>query len=70
MTKATLIKESIELGLVYSVRGLVHYQHGGKLGCMQTDMILDKDLRVDMPDFRFLRAVCGDNLLALLFCQN
>lgn len=32
--------------------------------------ILDKDLRVDMPDFRFLRAVCGDNLLALLFCQN
>lgn len=27
--------------------------------------ILDKGLRVDMPGFRFLRAMCGDNLLAL-----
>lgn len=29
--------------------------------------ILDKDLRVGMAGFRFPRAVCGDNLLALLF---
>lgn len=29
--------------------------------------ILDKDRRVGMAGFRFPRAVCGDNLLALLF---
>jgi hypothetical protein len=27
MTKATFIKESISLGLVYSFRGLVHHHH-------------------------------------------
>ena len=46
MTKATLIKENIELGLAYSFRGLVHYHHGGKHGCMQADMVLEKELRI------------------------
>jgi hypothetical protein len=36
---ATLIKESIALGLAYSFSGLVHY-HGGKHGGVQGDMVL------------------------------
>ena len=41
MTKATLIKENISLGLAYSFRGLmVHYHHSGKHGSMQADMVL------------------------------
>jgi hypothetical protein len=35
MTKATLIRESIELGLAYYFRCLVHYHHGGECGSMQ-----------------------------------
>jgi hypothetical protein len=46
MTKATLIKENIELGLAYSFRGVVHYHQGGKHGSMQVDMVLEKKLRV------------------------
>ena len=42
MARATLIKESISLGLAYSFRGLVHYHHGS----MQADMVLEKELRV------------------------
>jgi hypothetical protein len=42
MTKATLIKENIELGLAYSFGGLVHYHHGGKHGSMQADMVLEE----------------------------
>jgi hypothetical protein len=39
------IKESILNG-AYSVRGLVHYCHGGKHGCIQADMLLERSLRV------------------------
>ena len=46
MTKASLIKENIELGLAYSFRGVVHYHQGGKHGSMQVDMVLEKKLRV------------------------
>jgi hypothetical protein len=42
MTMATLTKENILLGLAYSFRGLDHYCHGGKHGCMQADMVLEK----------------------------
>lgn len=38
MTVATLIKESIQLGLAYSFRGLIHY-HGWKCDGMQADMV-------------------------------
>ena len=45
MTKATLIKENISLGLASSFRGLVHcncgaeaWQHAGR----QTDMVLEE----------------------------
>jgi hypothetical protein len=46
MTIATLIKESISLGLTYSFKGSVLYHHGGKHGSMQADMVLEKELRV------------------------
>ena len=32
MTKATLIKESIQLGLAYRFRGLIHYHQGEEHG--------------------------------------
>jgi hypothetical protein len=46
MTKATLIKENIQLTLAYSFRGIVHYHHGGKHGSMKADTVLKKELRV------------------------
>jgi hypothetical protein len=46
MTMATLIKEIISLGLVYSFRDLILYHHGGKHGGMYADMVLEKELRV------------------------
>ena len=39
MTMATLIKESIYLGLAYNFRDMVHYHQGGKHGGMQADMM-------------------------------
>ena len=44
MTKATLIKENISLGLAYSFRGSSHY-HGRKHGSVQADRMLE-ELRV------------------------
>jgi hypothetical protein len=44
MTKATLIKENISLGLNYSFRDLVHYHHE-KHGSIQADMVLEKEMR-------------------------
>ena len=41
MTKATLIKENIQLGLAYGFRGLVHYHRGRKHGSIQADMVLE-----------------------------
>jgi len=46
MTKATLIKANISLGLAYGFRGSVHYHHGEKHGSVQADMVLEKELRV------------------------
>jgi hypothetical protein len=43
MTKATVTKESIQLGLAYSFRDLIHYRHEGSI---QADMVLEKELRV------------------------
>jgi hypothetical protein len=42
MTKATLIKETIQLGLVYSFRGSAHYHHSGKQGSVQADIVLEE----------------------------
>ena len=46
MTRPTLIRKLIYLGLAYSFRGLVHYHHGGEHGSMQADRVLEKSLRV------------------------
>jgi hypothetical protein len=45
----------IGAGLLF--RGLVHYSHGGKPGSMQTDLVLEKELRVLHLD---LQAAEGD----------
>ena len=45
MTKATLIKENISLGLAYSFRDLVHYHHGGKHSGIPADMDVEKEPR-------------------------
>jgi hypothetical protein len=41
MTKATLIKANIQLGPVYSFRGLVDYDHSRKLGSIQADIVVE-----------------------------
>lgn len=38
---ATLIKESLELGLAYSFRGSAHSHHSKKHGSMKANMVLD-----------------------------
>lgn len=40
MTKATLMKADIKLGLADSFRGSVHCHHSGKEGSVQADMEL------------------------------
>jgi hypothetical protein len=50
MTKATLRKENILLGLDYSFSGLVCYYYGGRHDCVQADMVLVKELRVLLLD--------------------
>jgi hypothetical protein len=42
MTKASLIKENIDLGLAYCFRGLVHSHHDGKHGSVQADIVLEE----------------------------
>ena len=54
MTKATLIKENIELGLAYSFRDLAYYHHGGKHSRVQADLVLEK-LRVLHLDLKAAR---------------
>jgi hypothetical protein len=46
MTTATLTKANISLLLLFSLRGSVHYHHGGKHCIMQADMVLEKALTV------------------------
>jgi hypothetical protein len=50
MTKATLKKENIQLGLAYSFRGPVCCYHGGKHSIMQANLMLEEKLRVLHPD--------------------
>jgi hypothetical protein len=52
MTKATLIKENISLGLAYSFRCSVHYYHSRMHDSMQADMVMEKLLRVLHPDLK------------------
>jgi hypothetical protein len=40
------------LGLAYSFRGLVHYQHGRKHDSKQADTVLEKELRVLQLDLQ------------------
>jgi hypothetical protein len=42
MTKGTLKKNNIELGLAYSCKGLIHYHHGS----IQAVLVLEKEPRV------------------------
>jgi hypothetical protein len=53
MIKATLIKDSIYLGLVYRFRGSVHYHQGGKPGSIQASMA--QELRVLYLDWKASR---------------
>jgi hypothetical protein len=46
MIKATLIKESIWLGLSYGFKGLINSYHHGEHGNMPSVMVLEKYLRV------------------------
>jgi hypothetical protein len=57
MIKATLIKENISLGLAYSFRGLVHYDQGGKIGGIQSDLVLE-ELRVLHLDPKAAKGDC------------
>jgi hypothetical protein len=45
MTKATLVKDNILLGLSYTFRSSVHYHQGRKHGSIQAGMVLE-ELRV------------------------
>jgi hypothetical protein len=38
------------LGLAYRFRVFIHYCHGKKLGGIQEDMVLEKELKVLYPD--------------------
>jgi hypothetical protein len=50
MTKATLMKENINLELAYSFTGFVYYYHGRDRGGMQADMRLEKLLTASHLD--------------------
>ena len=53
-TKSSLTKESISLRLAYSSE--VHYHDSGKHGGVQTDMALEKELRVLNLDLKAAEA--------------
>jgi hypothetical protein len=55
MTKITLIKANISLGLDYSFRGSVHYHHGMKHGSLQANIVLEEKLRVLHLDLKASR---------------
>jgi hypothetical protein len=42
MTKATLMKKTIYLGLTYRFKGSFYYYQGGKHGSIQAGMVLGK----------------------------
>jgi hypothetical protein len=62
MTKSTLIKANISLGLAYSFGGLVHYHHGRNRGSVQSDKLLEKELcvlKLDTKTAKRLSSHCG-----------
>jgi hypothetical protein len=59
MTKATLTKESIKLGLPYRFKGAVYYHHGVKHGNMQADMKELRVLNLDPKEARKKRSSMG-----------
>ena len=46
MTKATVTKENISLGVAYRFSVLVLYHHGRKHGSMQADVVLEREVKV------------------------
>jgi len=46
MTKATLIKDDIQLRLAHRFRGSVHYHYGRKHGIVQADVMVMEEPRV------------------------
>ena len=63
MNMATLVKDNVSLGLAYSFRGSVHYHRGGKHGSIQTDTVLEKELRVLNLDARAARRMSFEGSL-------
>jgi hypothetical protein len=63
MTKITLIKANISLGLDYSFRGSVHYHHDRKHGSEQVDMVLEEKLRILHLDLEASRRVLSSRQL-------
>jgi hypothetical protein len=55
MTKATLIREDISVGLAYSFRDSVHDHHGRKHSGRQADTVLEKELRVLHLEWKAVR---------------
>lgn len=49
MATETLIQENIHLGLTHSSEVAIHCHHGSKHGIMQSDMVLERWLRVLRP---------------------
>ena len=71
MTKATLIKANIQLGLAYSFKGLVHYHHGERRwehGSLQADLVLEEPrvLHLDAKATRRRLSSAGSQEEALL----
>jgi hypothetical protein len=46
MTKATLIKDNISLGLAYRFRGSVHYHQGRSMAASRQAGMVQEELRV------------------------
>ena len=63
MTKASLMRDNISLGLAYRFRGSVHYHHGGKHGSMQAGMVLEKlsVLHLDLTTNQMWRRDCSSS---------
>ena len=47
------------MGLASRFRGSVHYHHGGKHDSMQTDIVLEKELRVLHLDLKAAERICS-----------
>ena len=58
LTIAAPRKENISLGLAYSFRALVCYCPGEKHGCMQAELVLEKELKVLHLDLQVAEGHC------------